>query len=104
MGDTLHTVFALPVNSVANITLSSLKQLLAEVKCGFFAYFVLLHPNLLLETKGVLAALERGDSTKVPGTDTSYWELIYSEFKDIFEKLGTPPERAIKHEIDLLPN
>ena len=45
-----------------------------------------------------------GDNTKVPGTEPSHWELICSEFSDIFEKPGTPPERAIKHEIDLLPD
>ena len=51
---------------------------------------------------GVLAAFGGGDSTKVPGTDPSHWELICSEFSDIFEKPGTPPERFIKHVIDLL--
>ena len=44
------------------------------------------------------------DSTKVPGTDSSHWELIYSEFSDAYKKPGFPPERTIKHEIDLLPD
>ena len=42
------------------------------------------------------------DSTKVPVTDPSCWELICSECSDDFEKPGTTPERAIKYEIDLL--
>ena len=58
----------------------------------------------MLDTKGVLAELGEGDSTKVPGNDLLFWELIFSEFKSVFEKTGTPPDRAIKHEIDLLPN
>ena len=43
------------------------------------------------------------------GTVPSYKVLIpymrveYSEFSDVFEKPGTPPERFIKLEIDLLP-
>ena len=45
-----------------------------------------------------------GDSIKVPGTNPSHWELICSKFSDVFEKSGTPPERAIKYEIDLLPD
>ena len=38
---------------------------------------------------------------------TRYWSLragICSEFSDVFEKPGTPPERAIKNKIDLLPD
>ena len=64
----------------------------------------LVAPSLVAGHKGLLAVLGGGDSTKVPGTDPSHWELIYSEFSDVFEKPGTPPERAIKHEIDLLPD
>ena len=52
----------------------------------------------------MLAALGGGDHTKVLGTDPLHWELICTEFSDAFEKPSTPPERAIKHEIDLLPD
>ena len=51
---------------------------------------------------GVLAAFGGGGSTKVPGTEPSHWEQICSKFSDIFESPSTPPERVIKHEIDLL--
>ena len=34
VGDNLHTVVALPINSVANVTLSNLKQVLVEVNYG----------------------------------------------------------------------
>ena len=68
------------------------------------AWFGLLHLHSLLDTKGVLTALGGGDSTKVPGTDPSHWELICSEFSDALEKPSTPPERAIKYKIDLLPD
>ena len=44
------------------------------------------------------------DNTKVLGTDPSHWEPIYSEFSDAYKKPGFPPERTIKHEIDLLPD
>ena len=44
------------------------------------------------------------DSTKVLGIDPLHWELICSEFSDVFEKPGTPSERAIKHKINLLPD
>ena len=57
VGDTLHTVLTLPVNSATHVTLSSLKQVLAQVKHGCPAWFGLLHPNSLLKTKRVLAAL-----------------------------------------------
>ena len=72
----LHTLLALPVNSIANVTLSSSKQMLAEVKRSYFVLFHFLHPYLLVEIKGVLAVLGEGDSIKVPGTDPSLWELI----------------------------
>ena len=52
----------------------------------------------------VLVALGGGDSTKVPGIDPSRGLLIFSEFSNVFEKPGTPSERAIKHEIDMLPD
>ena len=52
----------------------------------------------------MLAELGGGDSLKVPGISPSCWELIHSEFDDVFEKPGTPPERVIKYKIDLLPN
>ena len=45
LGDTLHTVFPVPVNSVANVTLSNLKRVLAEIKCSCPAWFSLLHPH-----------------------------------------------------------
>ena len=87
--------------SVANMTLSSLKQVLAEVKRGCPIWFGLLHPYLLLDTKKMLAVLGERDSTKVPGTDPSCWQLI-SELKvnldsglsDAFELPGTPANRA----------
>ena len=46
---------------------------LAEVKHGCPAWFGSLHPDLLLDTKGVLAVLRGGGSTKVPGSDLSNW-------------------------------
>ena len=67
-----HTILVFPVNCVANVTLSSVKQVLAEVKRGFSAWYGLLHPHLSLETKEVLTILEGGDSSKVPDTDTLY--------------------------------
>ena len=76
--------------------------MLTEVKCGCPAWFGLLQLHLLLGTKGVLAALGGGNSTKVPGTDISRLELICSEFSDAFEKPGTPPERAIKDKTTVL--
>ena len=45
MGTNLHTVLALLVNSIANVALSSLKQVLADIKRGCFAWFGLLHPH-----------------------------------------------------------
>ena len=80
MGNNLHTLLALLLISIANVTMSSFKQVLAEVKHGHPAWSGLLHPLSLLNTKGVLASLGGGDSTKVLGTDCSHWELICSEF------------------------
>ena len=84
VGNTVHTLLAITVNIVATVTPSSLKQVLAQVKCSCPALLGLLHPQSLLDTKGVLAALWGGDSTKVPGADTLRWELIISELSDIF--------------------
>ena len=72
MGDKLHILLAFPVNSVANVTLSSLKQVLAEVKYDCLAWFGLLHSHLLLDTKGVLAMFGGANSTKVLNTDPSH--------------------------------
>ena len=78
VGTKFQTVLALLVNSVANVALPSLKQVLAEVKHGCPAWFSLLHPHSSLDTKGVLAVFGKGDSTKVPSTDPLHWELICS--------------------------
>ena len=43
-----------------------------------------------------------GDSTKVPGSDPSNWETIYSKFSSVFEKTGTPPPRIIEYKIHLV--
>ena len=45
---------------------------------------------------------QEGKSKKVPPAEHSCWELICCKLSDVFEKPGTPPEKAIKHEIDLL--
>ena len=91
------------MNSVANMALSSVMQVLSEVKYSFPAFLGLFHPHSLLETKGLLAELVGGDSITVLGTDSSHWKLIYSEFSDDFEKQRTLYDRAIRLEIDLLP-
>ena len=72
VGAYAHTVLALLVNSIVNMTLQTLKQVLAEVKYSFSTWLSLFYPHSLLETKGVLAAFGGVDSTKIPGTDTSY--------------------------------
>ena len=43
-------------------------------------------------------------SMQWPGIDHSYWELIFSEFTDVFENPSPLPGRAIKHKINLLPD
>ena len=55
--------------------------------------------SLIAGHQGVLAVLGGGDSTKVPGTDPSHWELICSEFSNVLEKPGIPPERPVKYKI-----
>ena len=52
----------------------------------------------------MLVVLGGGDNTKVLDTDPLFWELSSSEFSDIFEMPGAPPNKAIKHEVELLPN
>ena len=84
LGEQLYTVLALPLNNIANMTLSSSKQVLTKVKYNCPIWFGLLHPHSLLDTKGVLTSLGVGHSTKVPGIDSTCWELIWSEFSDIF--------------------
>ena len=51
----------------------------------------------------MLAVFGEGHSTRVPATDPSHCELIYSEFSSAFEQPGTPLKKNIKDEIDLLP-
>ena len=104
VGAKSQTILVLSANTIANVLLTSVKQVLAKAKHGCHAWFGLLHPRSLMDTKGVLAELGGGDSTKVPGTDPSHWELIFSELTDVFEKLATLPEKAIKLKIDLLPD
>ena len=104
VGAKQHTVFALLVNNVANLTLLSIKQKLAEVQCGCPAWLDLLQPHSLLDTKGELEILGGVDSIKVTGTDPLHWKLICSEFSDVLDKPGTSPERAIKYKIGLLPD
>ena len=60
----LHTFPALPVHNVANIALSSVKQVMAKVKYRYPAWFILLHPHSLLDAKGMLAMLGGREGTK----------------------------------------
>ena len=77
--------------------------MLAEVKRGFPSWSGLLHPYLLLDTMGLLAAL---GGEIVP----RYLVLIphigsqYAVNLVIFLAARHSPERDIKYEIDLLPN
>ena len=57
VGGSLHIVLTFLVNSVASVTLSSLKQVLAEVKHGCPMSFGKLHPHSLLDTIEVLVGL-----------------------------------------------
>ena len=63
MGKLLYPVLALPMHSVAKVSLSSLKQVLAEIKHSCLAWFSFLHPHLLLDTRGCYKCWEEG---KVP--------------------------------------
>ena len=56
-----------------------------------------------LDSKSALNVSIYSENIKgLAGTDPSCWDLICSKFSGVFEKPGTPPEKAIKHEIDLL--
>ena len=77
-------MLAFLVNSAANVTLFTLKQVLDEVKRIYHAWFGLLHHHSLLDTKGVVVALGAGDSTKVLSTNPSCWEQFCSELSNIF--------------------
>ena len=61
-----------------------MKQIQTEVKHDCLTCFGLLHPHLLLETKGIIAALRGREGTKVLNTSPSHWELMYSELSDFF--------------------
>ena len=52
VGAKQRTVIALLVHSVANVALSTVKQVLVKMKHGCPAWFGLFHPHLLLETNG----------------------------------------------------
>ena len=62
----------------------------------------LVAPSLIAGYQGSIGWFGGENSTKVLGTNPSHWKLICSEFSDAFEEPGTPHERVIKHEIDLL--
>ena len=76
VGDTVHNLLAFTVKSVANVSLSSLGQVLAKVKCGSPAWLGLLHHYSLLDTKGVLAVLGGGGRVKIPCTESSCWSTV----------------------------
>ena len=78
-----YCILSLTVSSVANVALSRLRKVLAET-CGCLTWLGLPHPYLLLDTKGVLAALGGGDNTKVLSTDLSHWESIFNELSAFF--------------------
>ena len=84
VGAKQHTVLALLVKSITNVTLSSVKQVLAEVKHSCPACFSLFHPYTLLDTKGLLPILWGKDNTKVLSTDPLCSQLIKNEFSDVF--------------------
>ena len=65
----LYTIQTFPVNSIINMTLTSSKQVLAEVKHICSVRFGVLYPHSLLDIDRVLAILGGGDSSKVLGTD-----------------------------------
>ena len=64
MGKYFHTALVFHMYYAADIELSSLKQVLAELKRGCLAWFNLLHTQSLLDTKGVSEVLEQGEVTR----------------------------------------
>ena len=52
------------MHSAVNFALSNLAQVLSEIKYDCPAWFGLLHPHPLLDSKGILAALGRGGVTR----------------------------------------
>ena len=62
----------------------------------------LVTPSIIAGHQGGTGSI--GGKDQYQGTDLSHWELICSEFSDVFEKPGTPPERTIKYKIELLLN
>ena len=75
------------MNNVANVALSSVKQVLTEVKHSCTVWFDLLHPYSLLDTKGLLAALGVGDNTNISSTDPN---IGISTYRDQY-LLGSVP-------------
>ena len=56
----------------------------------------LIAPKLIAKNQEGIGSIGRGgDGTKVPGADPSCSKLVFSKFRDIFEKPGTLPERFI---------
>ena len=64
----------------------------------------LVKPSLSAGHQGCIGSIGGLDSTKVPSTHPSCWELICCEFNEFFDKPHSPPEREIKYKIDLLPD
>ena len=65
----------------------------------------LVAPSLTIGHQFGVSSIGGGEgSTKVLDTDPLCCKQICSGFCDVFQPPDTPPERAIKHKIDLLPN
>ena len=45
VGNNLYILLTFTVNNVANVTLSSMEQVLVDVKYSFLAWFGMLHPH-----------------------------------------------------------
>ena len=70
------------------------------MKWNMAAWFDLLHPLIVGHQEGIGSVGEMGQHQ---GTRYwSIWVLICGDYSDIFEEPCTPPEGAIKHEIDSL--
>ena len=75
-----HVLSALPACKVAQVELSSLKQVCNDVKRGGAAWFGLVRPTEWRDTMEVLASLEVGDGVETSTTPPSRWDKLCTEF------------------------
>ena len=91
-----HVLYALPTKAVARVDLCNIKQIEWDMRCGCGAWLMLVQPTSHMVT--MEADTGQGSNFEA---ETACLNNLVTEFANVFEPPGMPPECKTVHRIKL---